>query len=341
MREVGPDGSGSPKISRLRQEVCGFVESVSLPTLFMVTTAGSAILRRIAGLEFPDMLVVLLTTTYAIMAFQAVNARHVATLHKNLIRQHKSLWLRLNLVLLTVSMGAFLIPIYFTPFAAVFATTSLPTLYILISAYRTTRRTSTLLNSIIFAAAIVVFYMRYTIDYRGWQLTGFCVATAVVGLGCFASLRLSGRMVEHGFTPSQIAGSRLWLLWLASLSYAVYDHELTAINSEIMLSTAVLAVTSIILPVYCLQKSIAVLGPDKTGVLIGFTPMVVLVMEFVFLHEIDTAGVAPAVLVPVITVVFAFYQWRSSGGAAAPSSGPAAASSSHGTADTATAVSKR
>jgi drug/metabolite transporter (DMT)-like permease len=92
------------------------------------------------------------------------------------------------------------------------------------------------------------------------------------------------------------------------LMYVIVDRQFASITPAVLRDTAVLGLMSLILPLYFLQRSIASLGPDKTGILIGFTPMVIVGFELVFLKSVQVPDVVGAVILPVIIVGFALYE---------------------------------
>jgi hypothetical protein len=256
------------------------------------------------------MLMVFLTTTCAIVVFQAISVRDIARTYRSVVVRHKLLYIKLSLASLVLWIGTFLIPIDFEPFSVILAVMGFPSLCVGISAYRATKRTSELVKCMFLALNLVLFYLLYSMLYDGWKYFVFCVSNAAVGLAMFTYLRLSSEMLDGGFTASQIVAVRFWSLWLYSLIYAIYDHQFKSITLDTMLYTGALGLVSMILPIYFIQKSVAVLGADKTSVLVGFTPLVVIALEWVFHHEMDFVGIVPAALLPVIIIAFAIHERR-------------------------------
>ena len=260
------------------------------------------------GLALPDMLMVFLTTSYAIVAFHAVNVGRIASMYRTLWASHRLRYLQLNIAQLVAWIGGFLIPIYFSPSSLLVSGMSVTSLCGCMSIYATSRRRSALVNAVLLALNLLLFYLLYLNVYRGWTYIVFCVSTLSVGLAMFAILRLSSDLQTGGLTSSQILAARTWLLWMIPLMYVIVDRQFASITPAVLRDTAVLGLMSLILPLYFLQRSIASLGPDKTGILIGFTPMVIVGFELIFLKSVQVPDVVGAVILPVIIVGFALYE---------------------------------
>lgn len=276
--------------------------------LYVVTTAASVILIRVVSVELPDMLMVFLTTTYAIVVFQAINARHIVPMYRALVRHHKLAYLQLLVTQLIVWLGTFLIPAYFMPSSLLITTAGVASLCGCASVYFATRRMSVALHGALLALSLALFYLLYTTRCGGWMYLVFVASTLVVGLAAFAGLRFSSNILDRGLTASQVLVARFWLLWLISLVYVIWKNELPRITLNAALDTGVLGLVSVILPIYFLQKSVEVLGTDRTGIFLGFAPLAVVALEYVFLNELDEVGAVPAALLPAITIAFALYE---------------------------------
>ncbi len=256
------------------------------------------------------MLMVFLTTSYAIVLLHLVNARGIVGVYRRLISDHKLAYLRLNIALLVVWIGTFLIPIYFTPSSLLIAVMGLSGLCGLISRYIAARQTSTLVNTVLVGLTLALYYLLYLRVYSGWTYAAFVSSTLVVGLVGYAALRFSADMLTYGFSSPQILAVRFWLLWLISLVFVLVGHQYELVTVRSALYTGGLGLVSMILPIFFLQKAIEKLGPNRTGVLLGFTPLVVVVLEFIWFREMTDIGVVPALLMPAITIGFAIYDQR-------------------------------
>lgn len=264
------------------------------------------------------MVMILLSTTYAIVLFQVVNRRQIVPVYKSLLANHKIPYLKLNVALLVCWVGTFLIPIYFSPSALVLTALSMTGLCGSAALYRSTRRRSKLVKCSLLVANLALFYGLSSSTYSGWWFGVFIVATLATGLATYLSMVSLSSMLDCGLTSSQVVAVRFWLLWLVALFFVVKDGSYTAITPEVLLYTAGIGAVSLIIPIYCMQKSIEKLGAQKTGIYIGLTPIAVVAAEMLLLGDKDSTVVLPAVLLTVLIVGFAVYEQRVSKPADSP-----------------------
>lgn len=283
------------------------MRNVLYTALFVLMTAGSVVLIRIVGLQIPAMLMVFLTTSYSILIFHALTYRDIGSVYRKILSSSKMVYFQLNIALLVGWAGTFLIPIYFTPSALLVSSMSISSLGGSLSSYLKTRRRSDLVECCLLAANLVLFYILYANQYHGWKYVSFVASTAVVGVALYASLRLFGYFHDNGFTALQISAIRFWALWVISLSMVISQGEFAVLTPKAMLYTAALGLVSMVLPLYFLQRSIGSLGSDKTGILVGFTPIVAIILERLVHDETTIFDAVPAILLPVIILTFLVY----------------------------------
>ena len=88
--------------------------SMSYIFLFIIFTASSTVILHIVGLGLPKMLMVFLSSTYAIVFFNLLNQEQIKSTYINLWH-NKRLFLILSISSCGVTFGGFLVPIYYLP----------------------------------------------------------------------------------------------------------------------------------------------------------------------------------------------------------------------------------
>jgi len=268
------------------------------------------VLIRKIGLQEPDMLIVFLSTSYAILVFNAMIAKQIVPTYTQSVTKHPKPYLKLSVCLLVSWIGAFLIPIYFTPSALLFTFMSATSIGGCIGAYLSSRHRPELIKAALVATNLLAYYVLSATVYHGWMLAAFIASTAAVGYAGFLNLRFAADMLTCGFTSKQVVATRFWLLWAVALTFVLADHLLDRITSEVITYTAFIGLVSMILPLYVLQKSIEKLGADRTGIFMGFTPLVVVAFEYAFFKEFDVLTVIPVAVLPAVIIGVSEYQRR-------------------------------
>jgi drug/metabolite transporter (DMT)-like permease len=101
---------------------------------------------------------------------------------------------------------------------------------------------------------------------------------------------------------------RFWLLWAATLVFVINSRLLSRITPGVLLWTALIGVAAMVLPLYFLQKSVETIGADRTGIYMGFSPLIVIAFEAAIFDELDLLTVLPIVVLPVVILGCEVYQ---------------------------------
>lgn len=276
--------------------------------LYAVLSALGVVLIRKIGLQEPDMLIIFLSTSYSILVFNMLIAKQAVPTYLRVVRFHKKPYFKLSLTLLVSWTGTFLIPIYFSPSALLFTFMSILSIGGCIGTYRSTKSTPELVKAVLLSLNLLGYYALSATVYHGWTFAAFIASTMVVGYAGIVNNRNAAGMLGYGFTSKQVVAIRFWLLWSVGLAFVLADHLLSHITPELMLSTAAIGLISMILPMYFLQKAIEKIGPDRTGIFMGFTPLVVVAFEYFFFQEWDLLTVIPVAILPLVIIGCSMYQ---------------------------------
>lgn len=256
------------------------------------------------------MLVAFLSTSYAILVFNTMIAKQVAPTYVEVVAHHKMPYFKLSVLLLINWFGTFLVPIYFTPSALMFTVMSLNCIGGCIGAYLGSRTTSDFVKAALLVVNLLVYYAMSATVYHGWMLVALIVSTVLAGSAGYASLRYSAALLAGGLTSKQIISVRFWLLWAVTLGFVLAHHLLDRITPSLMYYTGIIGVIAMVLPMYCLQKSVEKLGPDSTGTFMGFTPLVVVAFEYAVFGDFDIFTAIPVAVLPAVIIGVSAYQRR-------------------------------
>lgn len=254
------------------------------------------------------MLVAFLSTSYAILAFNAMIAKQVVPTYREVLSHSKKPYFMLSLTLLLNWIGTFLIPIYFTPSAQLFTVMSLNCIGGCIGAYLGTRNNPDLVKAVLLSVNLLVYYALSATVYQGWMLVALIASTMTAGCAGYASLRYSAALLSNGLTSKQVIAVRFWLLWAATLVFVINSRLLSRITPGVLLWTALIGVAAMVLPLYFLQKSVETIGADRTGIYMGFSPLIVIAFEAAIFDELDLLTVLPIVVLPVVILGCEVYQ---------------------------------
>ncbi len=223
--------------------------------LYIFLTAFSALLRHYVGGSIPDSLLIFLSTLYAIIFFHAVNYRSIRHTYSKLL-DCKKLYLLTCITILIVWVGSFLIPVYYTPTIQVLSFICLSGVFGSFFMYCKDKTTVNLLR---FTLITLVMLFFYAICYSRYTLHSFIYLlfwTFITGASGYIYAVKSWQLNNAGLSSSQILATRFWLLLLVSAIAMFYQHSYHEINWHSISNTLAVSITSLIIPVYCSQKSI-------------------------------------------------------------------------------------
>ncbi len=245
---------------------------------YILLTAVSFVLIHQLGVGLPKMLMVLLSTAYAIFFFHVINYKTIAGAYRKAFRIKKDYAVILISVLFMWG-GSYLIPIYYSPAIQVFTFMLSICVWGAFFTYRHTHRTTDLIIFILCSFILCVFYIIY---YQVYPLKSFLImlfGTLLTGTAAYVYFWQSQKLLEFQFTSTEILAIRFWLLLLVPLMLVIEDQSYLLINWRILGETLLLSCFTLIFPIYCCQKSIEKIGANLHSVLIAITPFVTFLLE--------------------------------------------------------------
>jgi hypothetical protein len=246
--------------------------------LYVICTALSVIFIHLIGTRMPDMLLIFMSTSFAILFFNLHRWRSVSTTYRRIFKLPKAL-IFINLLMLFQWLGSFLLPIYFSPAAFIISLFSTLSLLSSLMLYRSHKKTSHLVKLILLSLSLIGFYTMYYFVYPLASYLVFLFSSLSRGAIGYSYLRASAKLNQQNFSAMEILSFRFWLLWLASLAYVIYDHQFAQFSIIMIPPTLLIAAVTLIIPIYFSQKSIEKIGPDKSGLIFGFTPLAITLLE--------------------------------------------------------------
>lgn len=231
----------------------------------------------------PDMLLIFISTSYAIIYFNIINIKKLRPIYSIVIKK-KSLYLWLSVSVVFMWLGSFLTPIYFLPSIFLFTFMSIISISGVFAAYSINPKIIYLAKFIFLLLNLILFYIVSAHYYHGLNLTILIAATLATGLSGYAYIKLSSMFGSY-FNTSQVLAVRFWLLWLVTLICVTINHEFTFLSAKVLLEALIVAMVTLIIPIYCSQKSINKIGPDQTSIWIGFTPCLTFIFEKIFINN--------------------------------------------------------
>ncbi len=237
--------------------------------IYVLITALSPLLIHFGSVALPPIWILFVGTILASLYFHLINIHKIKAMYQA-AWQHKKHWLSL-MVLVSVIWpctfyGSSLGPTVFI--LIYFVIMTLLGLFSYSRAYPQTRVIVCITGFGLLILLGILFGHFYFI--KSLPLLGFSV---VAGLSGFLYKKQSYAFSkETHLKPTQILALRFWLLILLCAFLAPKispDSFFTWSNLWIIL---VIAVTSLILPLYFNQKGIMDAGPDKNAIICGYTP---------------------------------------------------------------------
>lgn len=275
--------------------------------LYIITTALSVILVHFIGTNMPDMLMIFLATSYAIIFFHLINFNKIVLIYKVLYQKHKRSYFNLSITILIMWAGSLLIPVYFLPSSALISYFCITTAAGAISLYIREKKNVFLIQSTLLLINLCLFYAYFHQIYSGWFYVAFIVSTFIAGIAGYYSAHCSIVFFKNNFSTTQTLAIRFWLLWMVAFAYVIYDQQLDKFKITMLFNTLLIAIFSVIMPIYFAQKSIEKFGADKSRLCFGFTPITVVIFERIFIQDNFDYEVIFACIIPLILLVCS--QW--------------------------------
>lgn len=253
---------------------------------YIFFAAFSSILRGIVGSKIPIMLTIFLSTLIAIIFFHLINAKNIVNTYKKTLKL-KSLYATTAFSILIIWVGSFFIPVYYTPTIQVFSFMLITSFYGAFFLYLTSRGIRNSLRFYLISIIAIIFYSLYFFNHSWMHAFGMLVATVITGSFGYFYFSNSKKLNQLNISATEILTVRFWPLFAVSLFFVLKGHQYIFIDASVMKDTALVGATSLIIPVYCAQKSIEKIGPELHAVLIGLAPFSTFYLEKIIFHTVN------------------------------------------------------
>ena len=275
--------------------------------LYVLFTAVANLLVHIFGNSIPEMLMMFLSVSYAIMFFHSINAANITKMYSHLVTMKRE-YLLLMLTIVGLWTGAFLIPIHFLP--SIYLFTYMAGVGLLGSfslLFNNKSQKYFLYIAVISSANIVLFYIFSARFYHGAQYLLMFFSTILTACFGYLYLRLSVKFNLCGFSASQVLAVRFWLFWLVLLAINLHENLFSKISVSILLESLIISATTLVIPLFCSQKSVENIGANRTSIFYGFTPIATFILEKIFLKDTLNYTIYFSV---ILAIIVSFAAWK-------------------------------
>lgn len=254
--------------------------------MYMFFAAFSSILRAIVGSKAPIMLSLFLSVLLATLFFHLVNSKNLKSVYRNTFNLKKQ-YAFAAFSILVVWIGSFFIPVYYTATIQIFS-------FMLITSWCGSLRLFyksvdflSFLQFLLISIVLLVFYILYFSSHPFFYSLGMLGMTLSTGIFGYLYFFYSSRLNQGGLSASEILTVRFLPLLLLSLFFVLKERLYFDINPGVIAGAVLVGATSLIIPVYCAQKSIEKIGPEFHSVLIGLSPFATFLLEWVILKTVN------------------------------------------------------
>jgi hypothetical protein len=277
-------------------------------TLYIVLVAISTVaVHRLAD-DLPTMLMVGLSTVYAILFFNLINIKTIGGVYRKLLN-NKRLFAAILISVTIVWVGSFYVPIYYGPANHLFTYMSLTSIYGSFFSYRKSKQPIEIIKAMMLLIILSLFYI---LSFSRYSLGNFLImlgATWVTATAGYIYIIKSSQLNQHKCTATEVLAIRYWLLLAITLFPIIKDKQYLAINLTMMGEIFILSVIMLITPIYFFQKSIEKMGGNFSAVMIGLTPCATFILEKIVLKtETTFIGYLSIALASVIMLSYIFSQ---------------------------------
>ena len=230
-------------------------------------------------------ILILISAITAVFAFHGINAGKNKQAYLQVIKSTKIRSGIAKVILTTTFMwvGGFIIPIMYTPFIFVFTYLGLPGLIGAIVLAINTQKPLYILQACLIGLLFSVFYMQMFNTYPLLKAIIGVVVTMSTGVSLYLYLRYSHKLNHLGISSKQILALRYWLLLLLPLMIVLSRHELGLITLSVGIKCVAIGMGSLVLPLYFGQLCIEKFGSEKYSLLMGFTPLLTFLFQYILI----------------------------------------------------------
>jgi len=279
--------------------------------LYVLATAIGNLILHLIGIDMPLMLLIFLSSSYAIIFFNFINLPQLTQVYVQLFKL-KLLYLLLSIFMVLMWLGSFLVPIYFLPSIYLISFMSIVATLGALALFYEQKSRINLLKFFVLLINLLLFYVVSSFYYTSWKFIAMVSICLISGISGYGYLRTSGVFNKHNFTASQLLMVRFWSLWLVSLVAVLYMHYLGSISAKYLLDGLIVAVLTLIVPLYYVQKAVEKIGANLTSLWMGFTPFITFIGEKIMLRDnFGYTGYFALSLTIILSVFYTIHHYQS------------------------------
>lgn len=247
---------------------------------YIIIVAFGAIFIYDLGKEFPQSLLILLSTTYAIIFFHAVNFGKIKASYKIML-EHKALYFFLMFSIFVIWFGYYVGIIYISPTFLDFIFMGLAAAFGSIFSYRSSKTRANLASAILINLTVIAFYLLLFTHYEVKKAIVLIIFTIVLGVFDYLYVNTTYKLSKINLSSSQILATRFWIMFLICLGAVIWNQEYKFLitNYDLIPKSILLAAITFIIPVYLYQRAITKLGPNFSLIAMGVVPITVFIFE--------------------------------------------------------------
>lgn len=254
---------------------------------YVFLTALSMVFIHHAANFIPPALNLFLGTLIAILVFHALNIKQIKSIYIQ-AWQVKELWFKIMLTVAGMWLATIYGPAYLTPNIFILILFSCTSILGSLISYKNERQSFLLIAA---AGILICTLLILTIFLKNTQISYQTILGIVLSLIGGISFFLYGKQSYEfaratNFSPTQVLAIRFWLVELFCL-VLFPGAPLSFITSYNLFLVVIIAITSLIIPIYFLMRGIFKIGPDKNAILCGLIPAVTYIIESIFFHRFN------------------------------------------------------
>ena len=239
---------------------------------------------------FPPTFSLLVAAIIATLYFNLINVRHWKTIYQHCLQQWQ-LWLAIMVVIAIMWFCSMSAPgmigaavynfIYFSWLGA------LGFFFLGFSNKRANWRA--IITGLALVILIIILLIDYldTHTYSSTQMLGVALSL-IGGTTSFIYFKQSQLLTSRtNLSATQILATRYYLTIIAMIAITPFhgvSHNLTIYNSFLLV---LLAIISLIAPLYCIQKALDHVSPERNAIYVSLTPIVTAFLQEAVFHNVN------------------------------------------------------
>lgn len=261
--------------------------SYTYTLIYVILTALSMVFIHHAANFIPPALNLFLGTFAAIIFFHAINFKQIRTMYFKAWHA-KLIWLKIMVTVSGMWLATIYAPAYLTPNLFIVLLFSLTSILGIAASCKSGPRISLLISAsgIFICTLLILIDYLYSVPISFYTILGILLSL----LGGY-SFYIYGKQSflfakKTDLTVTQVLAVRFWLveIFCVVLIPASPLSYMTLYNLSLVF---VIALISLIVPIYFLMKGIFAIGPDRNAIICGLIPAVTYIIESIYLWQFN------------------------------------------------------